>query len=236
MKKLLLLSFLIVACGKVESADVRQEKIFTSYSATQDEDKMRTDFVATFSTSAGEVSDNSVRLTGGSSVLLDGQTMVENVSAIGGYSYRARRGIASSKDDEKKDFNLEYIDNNGKAYKNKISLPGRVTIDPPSEASIAAGFSVPWRIEDRLGIHEKLNLSLRYKKGDFYDTLILEDQSPSLSEGRIEFSSSQTKEISPQRAEVKLCRNRSFPQLEAPAIGGIMEASYCTTSRLILLK
>ena len=220
----------------MESSDIRQEKIYTSYSAVQEEDKMRTDFVATFSTSAGEIADNSVRLTGGSTVSLDGQSMVENVSAIGGYSYLARRGLGEKEGNPKGDFQFEYIDNNGKSYKNKVSLPGKITISPPQEGNIATGFSVPWRTDSALGNSEKIKLTLKFQKGEFTEHRIFEDRSPSLREGRIEISAQELRELLPQRAELKICRNRSFPQLEAPAIGGLMEASYCTATVWILLK
>jgi hypothetical protein len=236
MKYLFVLSFLIVGCGKVESSDLRQEKIFTSYSAVYEEDSLRTEFEAAFSTSAGEIAENSVRLTGGSTVTLDGESMVESVSAITGYRYLARRGPMDSVGPGRNDLEFEYRNNNGRSYKNRIAIPEKITGSPPVEGSLSAGFSVPWRTDSPLLSSEEIVLTIISNQGSRKSYWTIKDRSPSLTEGRIQVGIDAIRDIEPQRVQVKLCRHRTFANINAPTIGGSMESRFCAPTAWILLR
>lgn len=211
---------LLTACSNIDSSDVAQTEIYTSYNAEYDDEEGTLRVNAHFTVGGGVGTD--VVLDNDSSVSFDGQELRRDIGLFGNVGYSLQR-YRPDFQELNRYHDIEYLDNSGRSYHNTVRIPRAVqgylqSVDPYGDLVIN------WSTEEALSPQESVTASIKSRYGN---EQIVGSSMYGPSSGQIIFRRGDWYQMAGQDVVVTICRRRSTSSVTAPPAGGYLSAQYC---------
>lgn len=199
-----------VSCKSVDSDDINQQKIYTSYYLKYDLEKDETLAYATF-----EFGSSFVRLKDPAYVSFQNDKMIKN-DAFGIISYDLTyRGLMNAG-------NFYYRDANGDEYHNNAVIVQPISFKPDnSTLSASQGGELFWN-ELPVSAGQTASVTIKTNSGT------LSFSTEAIGANSIRINGDQISEESKGAVTLKLCRSKDFDIKESPKEGGTINTEYCS--------
>lgn len=217
---------LFSSCESENSDLVSQPSIRSTYCLTYDEDDMALKFSANF-TSKGK----QIWITADSSISFEGQRLTgsKNIFSQIFYKFRTKDHL---RDDVKRYYTSEYINEDGKSFKNNLFVPSPIDFETFTNASREEGLTLHWNLLRDSAKAEKLVVKLfEYDNG----SREVKEFRIKNSGGSIKLDKKHFENIDENEIGIKICHRSYTRRISAPIAGGSYSSSYCTRMQYIAL-
>ncbi|TNF27876.1 MAG: hypothetical protein EP319_10310 [Deltaproteobacteria bacterium] len=217
---LILQAWLMVGCGQIDSDQVDQSEIYTSYIGTYSEESQ--DMKVTASLSVGGQFGSQVWLTDKSSLSVDGRPMDadDDIFNLIQYRYRTTRTSYDFPDV----FRIRYQNEDGMIYENIIDMPAGVDFWVVDNLNRSSGGTLKWKLRHYSGKAETLEFVIEDELGKD----ITVHPYASGSEGSYYIEPHRLNEFKGSTVRISVCRSRYKKSVDAPQAGGSLKSTYCT--------
>ncbi|MCO4793252.1 MAG: hypothetical protein KC493_06060 [Bacteriovoracaceae bacterium] len=217
---LILQSWLMVGCGQIDSDQVDQSEIFTSYSGLYSEESGDLKITATLS--VGGQFGSQVWLTDKSSLSVDGHPMSsdDDVFKVIQYKYSSSR----STHDFPETFRVRYSNEDEQVFENILDMPSGVDFFLVSQLSKSSGGTLKWKLRNYSGKKENLEITVKDTRGKSFNL----HPYVSESQGSVYLEPHRLKELDGNYVYISFCRSRFSSSIHSPEVGGNIRVKYCT--------
>lgn len=210
----------MTGCGQVDSDQVDQSEIYTSYAGTYSEET--SDMKVTASLTVGGQFGSQVWLTDESSLSVDGRPMDADDDILNLIQYRFRTTRSSY--DFPDIFRIRYQNEDGMIYENIVDMPAGVDFYLVDQLSRRSGGTLKWKLRHFSGKSE----SLTFKVEDDYGKDFEIHPYANGSEGSYYLEPHKLDKLKGSTVTIMVCRSRYQNSVDAPEAGGSLRTTYCT--------
>ncbi len=217
---LILQAWLMTGCGQIDSDQVDQSEIYTSYIGTYNETSG--DMKVTASLTVGGQFGSQIWLTDESSLSVDGKPMDadDDIFNLIQYKYRTSRDSNDFPDV----FRIRYQNEDGLVYENIVDMPAGVDFWLVDRLSRTSGATLKWKLRHYSGKAEHLEFLIEDEMGK--DITIYPYASS--AEGSYYLEPHKLDQLKGTSVTISVCRSRYQKSVDAPEAGGSLKTTYCT--------
>jgi len=220
---LILQAWLMTGCGQVDSDQVDQSEIYTSYYGTYSE--QTGDMKVTVSLTVGGQFGSQVWLTDESSLSVDGRPMDADDDFLNLIQYRYRTSRSSY--DFPDVFRLRYQNEDGMIYENIVDMPAGVDFFVTDRLSRTAGGTIKWKLRHYSGKSENLEFKIEDENGKNFSV----HPYSSGAEGSYYLEPHKLDSLKGSSVSISVCRSQYKSSIHAPYAGGSLRTTYCTRGK-----
>lgn len=224
---------LIAGCAKEDSSKVKQDSIFTTYNVNYDANNntLLAEAIFNFGGSTGTY----LKLDGVSTITFDGEALSEDTNFIGQVIYKLEKSMLTPSEIWKA-HTFFYRNNDGNEFTNPITLPFLVSVQYQNTVIKTTSTLVAnWNSIDQIG-NDALYLSISSQDRQKNRWQYAKDGSQNATSGVITVPQDLIAELGPGTFNVRICREDTGSTTQAPAKGGYITLSTCSTVTTITIE